>query len=242
MRAFLLAAGKGMRLRPVTRRVPKCLVPIEGTTLLGIWFRLLQEHGVTSVLLNTHHLADQVSEYVESHALPGLEVILSYEPKLLGTAGTVMAHRSFVKGEKNFFILYADNLTDMNLTDFHDFHCRKSSPFTVGLFRTPHPESCGIATCDAEGRIVQFVEKPHNPSSNLANSGLYIAGPDVFDLIPRKPFVDFGYDVLHLMIGKMYGYTIEGFFRDLGTPERLEQARKDWPRVLNMPVSISHLS
>ena len=228
MKAFLLAAGKGTRLHPLTSRTPKCLVPIDGMPLLGIWFRLLRSHGIDSVLVNTHHFPDQVRAYVEEHAVPGLDVRLVHEAELLGTAGTVAANPDFVEGEDAFFILYADNLTDVDLTDFQAYHARHQSPFTMGLFETPEPKECGIARCDGDGRIVDFEEKPAAPQSNLANSGLYIAGPELFTLMPDRPFVDFGFDLLPRMVGRMYGYRITNYFCDLGTMARVERARREW--------------
>lgn len=233
MKAFLLSAGKGTRLLPLTCSIPKCLVPIEGIPLMGIWFRLMKYHGVDAVLVNTHHLADQVHTYVKTSPVHGLKVKIFHEPELLGSAGTVAANRKFVEGEESFFVFYADNLTDMNLTDFYRFHQDRNSPFTMGLFRTTEPEECGIVNCDDDGRVIQFVEKPGNPTSDLANSGLYIAGQDLFDLIPDKPPVDFGSHVLPLLVGKMYGYPIESFFRDLGTMTRLKLACRDWPCAAN---------
>lgn len=232
MKAFLLAAGAGTRLRPLTDRIPKCLVPIEGVPLLGIWFRLLHRYGVTSVLLNTHHHAGQVRDYVASGPVPGLEVVLAHEPELLGSAGTVAANRDFVGGEERFLVIYADNLTSVDIGRFLRFHEEKRSPFTMGLFETREPEQCGIATLDGDGRVIRFVEKPKQPESNLANSGLYVAGPALFDLMPRKTFIDFGFDILPLMVGRMYGYRIREFFIDLGTPDRLERARLEWPLAM----------
>jgi mannose-1-phosphate guanylyltransferase len=229
MKAFLLAAGKGTRLRPLTNHIPKCLVPIEGIPLLGIWFRLLRAHGVDSALVNTHHLPEAVREFVSKNPTPGLQVTLFHEPELLGSAGTVAANREFVRGEENFLILYADNLTDIHLADFLAFHRKKKSPFTMGVFRTPEPRECGIALCDANHRVVEFAEKPRDPKSDWANSGLYIAGPSLFDRMPKKDFIDFGFEILPLMVGEMYGYRILNYFCDLGTLARLERARREWP-------------
>ena len=229
MKAFLLAGGRGTRLRPITDTLPKCLVPIEGIPLLGIWFRLLRVYGVDSVLVNTHHLPDAVREFVARNPIPGLQVTLFHEPELLGSAGTVAANRDFVRREKQFLVLYADNLTDINLSDFLSFHRRKNSPFTLGLFRTPEPTECGIALCNEDDRVIEFVEKPKSPKSDWANSGLYVAGPSLFDLMPQKDFIDFGFEILPLLVGKMFGYRIHGYFCDLGSVARLERARREWP-------------
>jgi len=229
MKAFLLAAGVGSRLRPLTDRLPKCLIPVDGEPLLGIWLRKLRACGVTSVLVNTHHLAAQVEDFLAGWRGAGLEIQTLHEPELLGSAGTVAANRDFVRGEDWFFVLYADNLTNIDLTAFYRFHRSRPSPFTIGLFETPEPEQCGIAALAPDGRIVEFVEKPRQPRSNLANSGLYIAGPDLLEIMPRKRFNDFGFDILPLMVGRMYGYRIPEFFCDLGTLDRVERARREWP-------------
>ena len=206
MKAFLLAAGQSK------------------TTL----FKLV-EHGVDAVLVNTHHLAERVREFVDRSAPPGLRVTLVHEPVLLGSAGTVRHWRAFVGGEETFLVLYADNLTDINLSDFLAFHRSRRSPFTMALFRTPEPQQCGIATLDGDGRVVAFVEKPKEPKGNLATAGIYVATQALFDQIPDKPVADFGFDILPLLVGKMYGYPIPGYFRDIGTNERLESARREWP-------------
>jgi mannose-1-phosphate guanylyltransferase len=231
MKAFLLAAGKGTRLRPLTDRIPKCLVPIAGRPLLAIWLDALAGCGVDEVLVNTHHLADQVERFVRAREDAGHppRVRLFHEPELLGSAGTVLANRDFIAGEDRFFVLYADNLTTVDLTALDRFHREKSSPFTMGLFQTPEPRECGVAVCDADGRIVDFQEKPKAPKSDWANAGLYVAAPSVLDAVPDKPICDFGFDVLPRLVGKMYGYRIRGFFCDTGTPERLERARRGWP-------------
>lgn len=230
MKAFLLGAGVGSRLRPLTDHTPKCLVPVGGHPLLAIWFEALVRHGVSEVLLNTHHLPERVREFVATRTPRGLKVVLAHEEQLLGSAGTVAAHRDFVAGESSFFVIYADNLTDVDLTAFRQFHEARRSPFTLALFHTPQPRECGIAQLDGQGRVTAFVEKPRDPQGDLANAGLYLAGPSVFDLIPKKPVADFGFDVLPLLVGKMFGYTIPGFFCDLGTPERLAWARAEWER------------
>ena len=229
MKAFLLAAGRGERLRPLTDSTPKCLVEVDGRPLLEIWFRILVGCGVDSVLVNTHHLAEEVEHFVREHPVAGLSVTLAHELRLLGSAGTVASQREFVLGEEAFFILYADNLADIDLRQFLAYHDQQGGSFTMGLFQSEEPEECGIATLDEDGRILRFEEKPKKPRSSLANSGLYIAGQEIFDLIPPLQVADFGFHVLPKLVGEMYGYEIPGYFCDLGTHARLERARNMWP-------------
>jgi mannose-1-phosphate guanylyltransferase len=228
MRAFLLAAGKGTRLRPITDTIPKCLVEINGVPLLEIWLKRLAGADIDDVLINTHHLPDQVRAYVAARPDPLPRITLFHEEELTGSAGTVAANREWIGDDEEFLVVYADNLTGVDLRDLITFHRAKQSPFTIGLFHSPTPEQCGIASMDDYQRIVAFEEKPKHPTSDLANAGIYVAHREIMDLIPTKPVADFGYDILPQLIGKMYGYEIKGFFCDIGTLERLEYARREW--------------
>lgn len=230
MKAILLAAGKGTRLRPLTDTIPKCLIPINGEPLLEIWLRLLKGYGVKEVLINMHCRAPQVEEFLSKDD-SGLRIKAVYEDKLLGSAGTVLANKDFFAGEEAFFIIYADNLTDMDLTKMAQFHRsrNKEGLLTMGLHRTDNPGACGIAVLDDHGLITSFIEKPGNPESNLANAGVYVAGQGVFDYIPSgKELADFGFDVFPALVGRMYGYEIEEYLLDIGTPENYKRAESEW--------------
>jgi mannose-1-phosphate guanylyltransferase len=227
MKAFLLIAGRGTRLRPLTDQVPKCLVPIKGEPLLGIWLRLCRKHGVADVLVNLHHLADEVEAYLDANDF-GVKVKRFYEPRLLGSAGTVLANREFVRGGDCFFIIYGDNLTNVDLTEMCRFHRRHGGLFTMGLFRTSRPTECGIVELGADGLVESFEEKPAEPRSTLANGGIYVADERLFEYIPGKEFVDFGFDVLPRIVRKMYGYVIEEYLVDIGSPENHELANRQW--------------
>lgn len=227
MRAYLLAAGEGTRLRPLTETMPKCLVPIKGMPLLSIWLDLLKLHGVTDVLINLHYLPHLVEQYIDGNAT-GINVRIFHEKTLLGTAGTVMANRDFVRGKGCFLIAYADNLTNVNLRRMVNFHEERGGILTTGLFRAKAPRECGIAEIDGDNVITSFTEKPAHPVSNLANAGIYIAGEELFDYIPMNKFIDFGFDVLPRLIGKMYGYVIEEYLIDIGNPDNYKRANEQW--------------
>jgi mannose-1-phosphate guanylyltransferase len=231
MKAFLLAAGVGARLRPLTDQVPKCLIPIGGKPLLEIWFEQLEQLGVTDVRVNTHHLAEQVEAYIAARPPSAMRISTFHEPELLGSAGTIRANRKWLEQERDFLIVYADNLTDANLGDFVRFHRERQADFTLALFQTKNPSECGIVVRDEAGLVTEFQEKPASPKSSWANAGLYMARPSLFDAIPDKSGVcDFGFDVLPRLMGRMYAFPLSGFYCDIGTVERLEYARKMWRR------------
>ncbi len=242
MKAFLLAAGKGTRLQPLTSTVPKCLVPIRGVPLLEIWLARLEAAGVAEVLINLHHLADQVKAFLQERqrrAANNLKVVWVWEEVLLGSGGTIWANRDFVADEETFLIVYADNLTDMDLKDMladHQGRREKDCVLTMGLFHTQNPSACGIAELDGRGKILSFVEKPPHPATNLANAGIYVASRRLFDFFPaavnqrQDPAVlDLGHDVLPRLTGKMYGYRIKGYLRDIGTLAAYYAAQEEWP-------------
>ena len=232
MKAFLLAAGKGQRLAPLTGSVPKCLVPIRGRPLLGIWMDLCSRQGVRHVLINTHHLARQVAEYLEAQRFP-LEVTLVHEEALLGSARTVALNRAFVQGEDRFLILYADNLTDLDFGPLVEFHATHDGVLTMGVCRSGEPARGGVVEMDERGRIIGFEEKPRQPRSCWINAGVFCAGPALFDRIPDREHVDFGYDVLPGLVGAMYGYRINEYFLDIGTPEAYQRAQAEWGESFN---------
>ena len=232
MKAFLLAAGYGTRLRPITDTIPKCLVPICGKPLLGWWLELLRRHGVTDVLINTHYLREPVQQFIADYnnRCSGITAHEFYEPDLLGSGGTVRANQAFVAEEESFLICYADNLTDANLTAFQDFHAAHNGVLSIGLFHTNLPEQCGIATLGEHSCITAFEEKPPHPTSNLANAGMYIARQELFRCLPQQEVLDFGKDVLPQLVGHMYGWQTSGYLLDIGTMGNYKKANMEWKK------------
>lgn len=231
MKAFLMAAGLGTRLRPITNTIPKCMVPIKGRPLLGWWMDLFEKHNVSDVLINTHYLPETVREFICSYNRQGRKVKIheSYEPVLLGSAGTLRANKKFVENEASFLICYADNLTNANLSQLVLRHEQVKPVLTMGLFHTNNPTGCGIATVNEKHMITEFIEKPKHPASNLANAGIYVAGQEIFDYIPcNKDEVDMGKDVLPLLTEKMAGFEIKDYLLDVGTMSNYQKAQEEW--------------
>jgi len=230
MKAFLLAAGHGTRLRPITDSIPKCLVPIRGKPLLGIWFELLRRYGIHEVLVNVHCHADAVREYVTGQN-QGLEIRVFEEPELLGSAGTIATNGDWVRSDPSFWVLFADVLTNANLDDMFRFHCSKGRAITLGIYEVPDPKRCGIVELDREDVIRRFIEKPSDPIGKLAFSGLLLGTPELLDAIPPGSPVDLGSGVLPRLTGRMVGYRIQDYLLDVGTKENYSLAQKTWPSL-----------
>ena len=228
MKAVLLAAGLGKRLRPITANTPKCLVEVGGRTLLDIWLDALAKAGVDDVLVNTHHLADQVGAHVRSRTTAPA-VRLSHEPQLLGSAGTLLTNRDFLAGEDMFLVINADNLTDFDIGVLVDAHRASEAIATLTVFRSARPTECGIVDVVADGLVVGFEEKPTQPRSDLANAGIYAFHPDVLDEIPGVLPQDIGFDLLPRLVGRARAVPLDGcYFADIGTPAALARARDEW--------------
>lgn len=227
MKAFLLAAGLGTRLRPITDSTPKCMLRIGDRPLLGIWLDALAKAGVHEVLVNLHHHAPVVRSHVAARSGPPA-VRMVEEQELLGSAGTLLANRSFVDGEEMFLAVNADNLTDFDLGILVDAHRDGGAIATLSLFRAPRPSECGVVDVE-DGRVVGYVEKPADPPSDLANAGMYAFHPSVLDVIAGPRPKDIGYDMLPRLVGRARAVTIDGcYFIDIGTPAALERARDEW--------------
>ncbi len=178
-----------------------------------------------------HHLPEKVNQYIKSYK-SSISITAVYEQKLLGSAGTVFANKKWVANDRSFLIVYADNLTNVNLGEMINFHKRKKPVATIGLFETREPEQCGVVEIDDALTILNFIEKASNPPSNLANAGIYVASQELFDFMPNKFPADFGFDVFPKMLGKMKGYKIDEYFLDVGDMDRYRQAQMDIERLI----------
>lgn len=236
MRALLLAAGIGSRLRPVTDTIPKCLVPIHGRALLDYWFDLLTPAGVGPVLINTHYLPDAVRSHV-AQAPYREQVTLVHEDELLGTGGTIHANAGFF-GREPFLVAHADNLTRFDMQGFEAVHRARPPGFAITMlaFETDDPRSCGILEFEepaAPGRagiVKAFHEKVENPPGNLANAAVYILEPEVLDFLASlgKPVIDLSTEVIPHFVGRIQAVSLATYHRDIGNVESLRRAHEEF--------------
>ncbi len=227
MKAFLLAAGHGTRLRPITDTLPKCLVPIRGTPLLSIWLDLCKQFGIDEVLINVHAHGSMVREFLRQNT-NGPQVRLIEESQLLGSAGTLRSNRDWVASEELFWVFYADVLCRPDLGGMLQLHGQRKPAATLGVYEVADPSRCGIVSTDGEGVIRQFVEKPTTPVGNLAFSGVMIGTPEMLDLIPDEIPADIGFHVLPRLTGRMLAFTIHDYLIDIGTMENYLIAQETW--------------
>jgi len=228
LRALLLAAGLGTRLRPITLYTPKCLVPVAGEPLLGRWLRQLEAAGCEAVLINTHHLAVQVEAFLQGRPAGPMRVYIINEPELLGTAGTLLANQSFFEGATGLLI-HADNAMAGDLQGLLHAHAARPAQclLTMLTFRTDQPRSCGIVATNALGVVTAFHEKVADPPGTCANGALYAFDALFLDwLVGMTPQPsDFSTEVIPELIGRIQTWHTDQPYLDIGTPAALANAQ-----------------
>ena len=224
MRALLLAAGLGTRLRPITDEVPKCLVTIRGRPLLDIWCESLISAGVEKILVNLHYKSDQVlSHLAKANYQRFVETV--FEPELLGTAGTLIKNRNFF-GEKNAVLVHADNYSEASISSIIDAHSLRPSgcELTMLAFRTKTPESCGILEIDENKVLMNMYEKSRENHGNLANAAFYVISKDVIKNLSNE--IDFSTQVIPKYFRKIFVIETNQIYIDIGTPESYQLAQE----------------
>lgn len=234
MKALILCAGLGTRLRPLTETTPKPLLPIKGKPLLHYHLESLYTYGVRDILINTHYLHEQIEEFIKSNKgiFEGLTIKTIFEETLLGSAGTLKENSSFFQGEEDFLIVYGDNLTNINYEKLLSVHKNKEGIATIASYLEEHPESKGIISFDENDQIIKFIEKPKPEQviSKYANAGIYVLNRKVFEYLNYfdKTPLDFGYDIFPLLLEKkekMYVYMMDEVLLDIGTLESYTEAQ-----------------
>jgi len=227
IKALLLAAGFGARLRPLTDGWPKCLMPINGRPLLEYWLDTARQLGIANVLVNTHYLADKVHFFLRRPRFKQW-VRGVYEPELKGTAGALRANAEALR-YATVFLVHADNfcICDFDaLLKYHQSSRPKHCLMTMMTFYTRNPSTCGIVELDADGVVIGFHEKVRNPPGNLANGAVYLLEPEVIDWICDRSWVsDFSNDVIPNFIGRIATWHNDGTHIDIGSIEALREAQ-----------------
>lgn len=221
MRAMIMAAGLGTRLKPLTGLIPKPMVPIANRPALYHILRLLARHGITEVVVNLHHLPHSVTGYFGDGAWLGVDLHYAFEEQLLGTAGGVKNNQDFLGGG-TFLVLSGDALTDVDLAGLIAAHRASGGIATLAVAEVDDPSQYGVVVVDEEARVRGFQEKPSREEarSNLCNCGMYVFEPQIFERIPAGQFYDFGTMVLPELLRDglaFHTHTAEGYWNDVGS-------------------------
>jgi mannose-1-phosphate guanylyltransferase/phosphomannomutase len=218
MKAFILAAGNGTRLRPLTKEIPKPMLPILDKPVIHYTLENLKKNGFDSAVVNLHYCAEKISDYFKQNK-PQIHLDFSIEKKLLGTAGAVKKNEKFFND--TFAVISGDALTDINLKEVVEFHKKKKSLATIVLKEVDFRFHYGIALTNKKSEIKAFIEKPSwsDVFDNKVNTGIYIFEPEIFKYMPRNIFFDFSMNLFPLLKKnkkKIYGFVTKDYWKDIG--------------------------
>ena len=229
---MILAGGLSTRLYPLTKQVPKPLVPVVGSPNAIHLIRYLTSYGFDEIAINVHYLAGMITEALGDGSAYGARLEYLHEKELLGSAGAVKQMQAFLAGD-SFVVIGCDDLTDMRLDRVVAFHKEKGALATIGLVERNEVDQYGVVVTDASGKITGFQEKPAKGTerSKFVNTGIYVFTPEIFDHIPGGAFYDFGKNVfpaLQQAGAAFYGFDARGAqWHDIGTPGEYRAATND---------------
>lgn len=232
MKAFVLAAGEGTRLRPLTLALPKPMVPIANTPLLVRTLRLLAAQNIRDVAVNLFHRPEAILQSLGEGAEIGVRLRYSHEETLMGTAGGAKRLQAFL--DETFLVLYGDNLYHADFAPLLAFHHATGATATIATFTAPNPSACGLLLSDTDGRVTRFQEKPppEEVFTDQANAGVYVLEPEVLRrYVPEGAPFDFGKDVFPALLadkpGSVFARPLNGYLQDTGTIPAYRQANWD---------------
>lgn len=229
-KAVIMAGGFGTRLRPLTMSIPKPMVPLANRPMMGHIVQLLKRHGITRMVSVLYFQPESITSYFGDGSEFDVQMEYITAEADFGTAGSVKNAETLL--QEPFIIISGDVLTDFDLTAAIRFHKEKGAMATVVLTRVPQPLQYGIVMTDADCRITRFLEKPSwgEVFSDTINTGIYILEPSVLDLIPPKTDFDFSKDLFPMMLKEklpLYGYTADGYWKDIGNLQEYQLAHQD---------------
>lgn len=225
MRAMVLAAGLGTRLRPLTNEITKPMVPVLDRPVMAHILDLLEHHGFEDVIANLHYFPESIEQYF------GERLSYRFEPELLGTAGGVRGCADFF-GSEPFLVISGDALTDIDLSAFAARHRDAGGIATLAVKKVSDTREYGVVLHDRDGRITGFQEKPspEEALSDLGNCGIYIFSPEIFDYFPDRLFVDWAQDVFPALLEHdipFHIHEVREYWNDVGSLAELRQGTFD---------------
>ncbi|PWK13847.1 nucleotidyltransferase-like protein [Tumebacillus permanentifrigoris] len=230
MKAVIMAGGQGTRLRPLTNRMPKPMVPLLDRPCMEYIIDLLKSHGITEIAVTLQYLPQVIQHHFGDGSSSGVRLHYFEETTPLGTAGSVKNASDFL--DETFLVISGDALTDFDLTNAIQKHRECAALGTMMLTEVEDPTRFGVVTTDERGRIARFQEKPawDEVFSHTVNTGIYILEPQILTLIEPGVVYDFSKQLFPSMLEQglpLYGFVGEGYWSDIGTPEQYRETQVD---------------
>jgi NDP-sugar pyrophosphorylase family protein len=226
MQAIIIAGGKGTRLKPITNKIPKLLIPLLNKPLIDHLVNHLKINNCNSIIICTGHMGNKITKYIKENYYD-IDIKISHEKKPLGTAGALGKIKELL--EENFFILFGDVYTTVDLNKMFNFHKKHKAVVTAAIHKSSHPKDSNLVEFNSNFKITKILKKPHKKISkdpyNLA--ALYIVSNEIKKYLSSKNKHDFEHDILVKLLDQnvpIYGYDTSEIIIDIGTPSRLKKA------------------
>lgn len=227
-KAIILAGGKGTRLYPVTKEIPKPLLPIKKKPIINYLVDLFRTHGIRDIGVSISKEFQEDFDWWKKRHYPEQPIEFFIETEPMGTFGGLWYAKEWL-GHAPFFLTNGDELKEIDLTRMADFHEKMNPLGTIALVEVPNPQDYGVAVCNSDF-IEEFLEKPEHPPSNYISSGLYLLSPEIFAHHPGPQFTMIEKDIFPNLAKqkKIAGFKFRGKWTDAGTWERYERALQEW--------------
>jgi len=249
MKAMVFAAGYGERLRPMSEKLPKALIPVAGRPMIEYPLLLLRHYGIREIIINLHHLGEKIEEYLEQGQKFGLKISYSKETELLDTGGGLLRARPFLEGS-TFIVINSDVIIDLPLSDVLDRHQKHGATATLVLRLDPEADRYGPIEISTDLRIQSFLSHrapqrgPTGALTKFMFTGVQILEPKVFEYMemesaPRFSTTKVTYPRMLTRGEALYGFPFEGYWQDLGTAERIKEAEE---KLMRGEVKLHYLA
>jgi len=227
-KAVILAGGRGERLWPLTKSIPKPMIEINGKPLLEHHINLLKRHGINEIIICASYLVDKIKEYFGNGSKFGVKIYYPEEKELLGTGGAIKNAAEYLKDTESFIVLSGDVVTNIDISSLIRFHNSHNGIATVVVRESDHPYDSDIIRLDKNNRVVEYIGRGQE-DVKTANTGISILRSEIVSLIPNG-VSNLEKDILFSIINKekIYGYMSKDYIKDMGTHERLEKVRKEF--------------
>ncbi len=242
MKAMILAAGLGTRLRPITNNTPKPIIPVGDRMLIEYLLLLLKKYGIKDIIINLHHLGEQIEKALGDGSRWGIRISYSREAIILGTGGGIKKAQAFLS-DAAFLVINGDILIDININNLLEFHQRHGGIATMVLRENDNPDLYGSVKTDKDVRVRQILDRPVCPVMGLSSymfAGIHIIEPKIFQYIPEGQYYSV-IDAYIEMLSKnevVYGHIMKGHWSDVGTIEGYRKVNDDIRRGL---IKLSYL-
>ncbi len=224
MLAIILAGGRGERLRPLTDKLPKPLLPVKGKPLVEWLIGLLKKHGIDEIVICGHYMFDKIKEQIGDGEKFGIKIIYFYEDTPLGTGGAMKNAESMISD--TIVVIYGDIFTNINIKKLLEFHEKKKADATIVLHESDHPKDSDAVEINSNNKIIRILGRGTN--ARLTKSSIYVLEPVIFKYMNgMNEKFSFEDDVLPIVIKecKVFGYIADEPIKDIGTLERYEEVK-----------------